>query len=156
MALLYDSPIGRLLITAAEGGLTSVKAVAPSAASVSETPAQPYETETLRQLQAYFADKLRVFTVPCLLQGSAFQTKVWQALQKIPFGETISYSELATLAGHHKAARAVGSAMAANPLPLIIPCHRVIRSDATLGHYSLGGKAVKLYLLQHEKAPGFK
>lgn len=87
--------------------------------------------------------------LPLFLCGTAFQVRVWQALLKVPAGQTISYQELAAKAGAPGAARAVGSAMARNPLIYIVPCHRVVRADGTLGHYG-GGVALKQRLLDEE------
>ena len=84
------------------------------------------------------------------LKGTAFQKKVWQQLLKIPRGKTMTYGELARVIGHPKAARAVGSACNANPLPIVIPCHRVVARDGSLGGYA-GGIQAKLRLLQSEK-----
>ena len=86
------------------------------------------------------------------LDGTKFQKDVWKAILKIPKGKTISYKELAILSGHQKAIRAVANAVGANPLPVIIPCHRVIRKDGTIGGYSgIGGIKTKIKLLKQEK-----
>jgi O-6-methylguanine DNA methyltransferase len=85
------------------------------------------------------------------IQGTAFQQRVWQELQKIPYGQTRSYSEIAQAIGRPKAVRAVARACAANPVPILIPCHRVIRKDGTLGGYS-SGIARKRALLMRERA----
>ena len=105
----------------------------------------------IQQLNEYFAGLRRDFNLPLAPIGSPFQTKVWQTLCKIPYGETISYQTLATQIGNPKASRAVGSANGANPIPIIIPCHRVITSDSRLGGYA-GGLAAKRILLQLEGA----
>ncbi len=83
-------------------------------------------------------------------QGTAFQKKVWKATQKIPYGETRTYGELAKQVGHPKAARAVGTVMAKNPVCVIVPCHRVVPSSGGIGNYAYG-KAMKKWLLDHEK-----
>lgn len=88
--------------------------------------------------------------VEILLSGTLLQQRVWQALSAIPPGETTSYAELAERAGYPRAVRAVASAVARNPLPIVLPCHRVIRSDGSIGHY-LGGAALKQQLLDWEK-----
>lgn len=101
------------------------------------------------ELERYFKDELQIFTTPLFLLGTPFQKRVWQELQKIPYGHTRSYKEIAVLIGKPTACRAVARASGANILPIIIPCHRVISSDGTTGGYS-GGLERKKWLLQHE------
>lgn len=113
-----------------------------------EEESEPFDT--IRQLQAYFDKKLRRFNLPLILHGTEFQMKVWKALQEIPYGETWSYSKLATYIGSPKSARAVGNANHANPLPIIIPCHRVVEKNGGIGGYG-GGKALKETLLKLEQ-----
>lgn len=103
-----------------------------------------------RQLTEYFRGTRRIFRVPLHLSGTAFQKKVWRRLIKIPYGKTISYAGLARAIGHPKAYRAVANACGQNPLPILIPCHRVIASDGKLGGYSSGLKR-KRWLLRHEQ-----
>lgn len=103
-----------------------------------------------RELEAYFSGKLTAFSVPIRPDGTAFQKRVWQALRMIPFGETRSYSEIAKAAGHPGAARAAGQAIGANPILILIPCHRVIRGDGGLGGFS-AGIDMKRWLLKLEK-----
>lgn len=103
-----------------------------------------------QELQSYFAGTLQIFKTPILTLGSAFQQRVWQELQKIPIGETRSYATLAQVINQPTACRAVAQANGANQLSLIIPCHRVISSDGTLGGYG-GGITRKAWLLNHEK-----
>ena len=104
----------------------------------------------LRQLREYFAGRRIDFDVPLLSEGTPFQRAVWQQLRGIPYAETISYGELARRVGNPKAARAVGSANGANPLPIVIPCHRVIAGDGTLGGFG-GGLPTKQTLLDLER-----
>ncbi len=106
-------------------------------------------TETIRQLDAYFEGELRNFTLPLSLEGSEFQLRVWKTLITIPYGETISYGQLACRVGNPKAARAVGLANGSNPIPIIVPCHRVIGSDGSLTGYG-GGLPIKKALLSLE------
>ncbi len=106
-------------------------------------------TETEKQLQEYFSGKRREFTIPLKLKGTEFRKKVWEQLQKIPFGETISYQELAERVGNYNKARAVGNANHYNPIPIIVPCHRVVRKSGDLGGFG-GGLNVKEYLLKLE------
>jgi methylated-DNA-[protein]-cysteine S-methyltransferase len=105
--------------------------------------------EAIRQLREYFAGKRVEFDLPLAPEGTAFQRGVWRQLQEIPYGETISYGELARRVGNPKASRAVGSANGANPLPIVIPCHRVIAGDGSLGGFG-GGLPTKQTLLDLE------
>lgn len=105
--------------------------------------------EAAYQIQAYLAGTLKVFSFPYQAKGTAFQKKVWSSLLTIPYGETRSYKDIATLINRHTAYRAVGSANNKNQLPLIIPCHRVIGSDQTLVGYA-GGLKIKEFLLRLE------
>jgi methylated-DNA-[protein]-cysteine S-methyltransferase len=105
----------------------------------------------LEQLGEYFAGRRRTFTVPVRPEGTPFQRRVWQALQEIPYGTTISYSELADRIGDPNAVRAVGLANGRNPVPIIIPCHRVIGKDGSLTGFG-GGMALKASLLRLEGA----
>jgi methylated-DNA-[protein]-cysteine S-methyltransferase len=145
-----DSPVGRLLL---EGGHDHLRRVA----FVKENPAGSVKTggsgsPTLRraveQLNAYFAGELREFDLPLDLQGTPFQLGVWRALQDIPYGETISYGELARRIGTPKGSRAVGLANGANPIAIVVPCHRVIGSNGKLTGYGggLGNKETLLAL----------
>jgi methylated-DNA-[protein]-cysteine S-methyltransferase len=106
--------------------------------------------ETEKQLQEYFSGKRTEFTIPLRLEGTEFRKKVWEQLQKIPFGETISYQELAERVGSINKARAVGNANHYNPIPIIVPCHRVVRKSGDLGGFG-GGLDVKEFLLELEK-----
>jgi len=106
--------------------------------------------EAERQIHAYFEKTLRSFSLPLSPHGSLFQKKVWSIIQEIPYGQVITYKQQAsTLDPIGKAWRAVGSANGHNPLPLIIPCHRIIRSDGRIGGYS-GGAGIKRHLLELE------
>ena len=105
--------------------------------------------QALEELQEYFEGKRTTFTVPIDLNAPPFYKKVLQEIRKVPFGSTASYLEIASRVGSPKAVRAVGSANARNPIPIIIPCHRIIRSDGGLGGYG-GGLDLKMDLLRHE------
>jgi methylated-DNA-[protein]-cysteine S-methyltransferase len=107
--------------------------------------------ETVNQLEEYFYGNLDKFSVPLDIAGTPFQLKVWNELQKIPFGTTITYLEIANRLGNTHTLRAVGGANATNPIPLIIPCHRVIGSNGKLIGYA-GGLKRKKWLLEHEYA----
>lgn len=100
-------------------------------------------------VQAFLDGKARSIDVPYRLDGTAFRKDVWNALAKVPYGTTISYGELAKASGHPGASRAVGSAMATNPIPLLIPCHRVIAADGSIGGFT-GGTELKRKLLAIE------
>jgi AraC family transcriptional regulator of adaptative response/methylated-DNA-[protein]-cysteine methyltransferase len=102
------------------------------------------------QLQAYYRGKLTVFDIPTQMTGTKFQVKVWQLLQTIPYGQTLSYKELAIQMGNEKAVRAVAGANSQNSLAIIVPCHRVIQQNGQLGGYA-GGLDKKLWLLEHER-----
>lgn len=149
-----DSPIGRLLIAGDESAVRRVyfprhgKAARPEAgwAESARGPA----AKAVRQLGEYFAGRRIDFDFPVVLEGTVFQRAVWEQLREIPYAQTISYGELARRVGNPKAARAVGSANGANLLPIVIPCHRVIAGDGTLGGFG-GGLAVKQALLDLEQ-----
>ena len=111
----------------------------------------PIMTECLRQLTEYFKGRRQKFSIPLLLEGTAFQKAVWRQLQKIPFGQTTSYGDMARAVGSPRAFRAVGNANNKNPIPLIIPCHRVIGSDGKLVGFG-GGIWRKEWLLEHEQS----
>jgi len=111
----------------------------------------PLIQEARRQLEKYFAGELRQFNLPLDLQGTPFQMRVWAALLAIPYGETRSYSQLARQVGTPSAARAVGSANHANPVAILVPCHRVITAAGALGGYG-GGLDRKRFLLELERS----
>lgn len=102
------------------------------------------------QLRAYFADELKAFELPIRLQGTEFQERVWNELLNIPFGETVSYGELARRLGQPNASRAVGLANGRNPISIVVPCHRVVGSNGQLTGYG-GGLPRKRWLLDHER-----
>lgn len=148
-----ETSIGPLLLTLGDAGLQSVlfsktgRAVAPDPSW--QEDAAPLQ-EPIRQLRAYFAGELETFDLALAPQGTPFQQKVWGELCLIPYGETISYGELAKRIGNPKASRAVGLANGSNPIPIIIPCHRVIGSNGKLTGYG-GGLPIKEKLLALER-----
>ena len=154
--LLYTympTPIGQLLLAGDERDLKYIYFEANAFKPPPEwlpTAVLPYAIAD--QLAAYFAGELREFDLPLAPEGTTFQLEVWAALEEIPYGETISYLELARRIGNPAAMRAVGLANGKNPLPLIIPCHRVIGSDGSLTGYG-GGLPIKKYLLALEGVP---
>ena len=111
---------------------------------------EPRTAPVREELSEYAAGRRTTFDVPLALAGSGWQKSVWRELTRIPFGETRSYGEIADNLGRPGAARAVGSANAANNLPLVVPCHRVISADGTLGGFN-GGLHLKTRLLEHER-----
>jgi methylated-DNA-[protein]-cysteine S-methyltransferase len=111
--------------------------------------ANPLLIETVRQLRAYFAGQLQRFEIALDMQGTDFQLRVWRELAAIPYGETRSYSQIADAVGAPKAVRAVGAANGANPIPIVVPCHRVIGAGGKLVGYG-GGLALKKRLLELE------
>lgn len=112
-------------------------------------------TTALQQLSEYFVGNRQQFDLQIAPQGTIFQQSVWQELRKIPFGKTASYGEIAERIGNKKASRAVGMANGKNPIPIIVPCHRVIGKDGSLTGFG-GGLEVKKMLLELEKEPRFK
>jgi len=148
-----ESPVGRLLLVAGAEGLAQIH----FPRSGRQASAQPDWierdcdlAEPVRQLRAYFAGELERFDLPLAPEGTPFQQKVWAELLKVPYGETISYGELARRIGNSQACRAVGLANGSNPIPIIIPCHRVIGSNGKLTGYG-GGLRIKEALLSLEK-----
>jgi methylated-DNA-[protein]-cysteine S-methyltransferase len=147
-----ETPLGKLLIVGdAEGLRHIVLANRAESLRVDWHFAPSAFPEAIHQLQAYFAGRLKVFDLPLAPQGTPFQQKVWKALQAIPYGQTICYAELAQAVGKPGAARAVGAANRCNPLPIVIPCHRVIGKDGRLTGYR-GGLELKQKLLQLEQS----
>lgn len=148
-----ETPIGTLLIAGDAGAVCRItfpqrgRAVKPGP-EWQESQSGPVG-EAARQLREYFAGERAEFDLPLAPEGTAFQRAVWRQLQQIPYGQTISYGELARRVGNPKASRAVGSANGANPLPIVIPCHRVIAGDGTLGGFG-GGLPTKQMLLALE------
>ncbi len=148
--------VGVLRLAADEAGLRRIDFLAGSRES--GAPADWIRAEAplkavIEQLRAYFAGALRDFDGPLAPEGTAFQQRVWERLREIPYGATISYSELATQVGNPRACRAVGLANGRNPIPIVIPCHRVVGKDGTLVGYG-GGLAIKEKLLALERGLG--
>ena len=153
--VLYDvvqTPIDRLVV-ASDGsaivGVWMANAEPDDVSWADRRGADSLLDEARRQLVAYFAGRLRAFDLPLAPNGTEFQRRVWTELTKIPFGATISYARLARRVSSAAAVRAVGAANGRNPIPIIVPCHRVIGSDGSLTGFG-GGLARKQWLLQHE------
>lgn len=148
MKCSIHSPLGTLYLTASDKGLCELTRER-GAAPLLKKPEGKILSQACQQLEDYFSGKLTRFTVPLDLQGTPFQLKVWHALQQIPYGETRSYADIARQIGNPKAVRAVGGANGKNPVCIIVPCHRVIAADGSIGGYS-GGLAMKRKLLRIE------
>ena len=148
-AYVYSSPIGDLTIAEKKGFLTAVAfgAAIPAGYSRCDTP---LIRQTAGQLREYFAGCRKQFDLPLAPEGTAFQQKVWAALQTIPYGATVSYLDIAVQIGNARACRAVGMANHNNPVSIIIPCHRVIGKDGRLVGYG-GGLDIKTQLLKLEQ-----
>lgn len=151
---LTDTPLGPISLVFSPNGLASLcfeeyrKFIPPDM----PTAATDWAVAVQQELIAYFSGLTVDFpSLPLHLEGTPFQLRVWEELRRIPLGQTISYRELAKRVGNPKAARPVGQAVGANPIPIIIPCHRVIAADGSLGGYS-SGLDRKRWLLEHEGA----
>lgn len=148
-----ESMVGRLLVAGDEEGLRYTSFMEGKHRITPEIDWREdrfYLGEPIRQLDLYFQGRLKQFTLKLAPQGTAFQLDVLRALQEVPYGETISYGELAQRIGRPNASRAVGGANARNPLPIVIPCHRVIGSDGNLVGFG-GGLDIKKKLLDLER-----
>ena len=150
----FPSPLGRIHATASARGISGIAFIdRPNKTKTAASP-NPHLKKLRTELDRYFDGKLREFTVPVDLSGTEFRLRVWEVLRRIPFGETISYIELARRIGSAKASRAVGGANGANPVCIVIPCHRVIAADGSLGGYSAGlGRKEKLLALERGNVP---
>lgn len=159
MSFVYrtmGSPLGTLTLVGSDRGLAAVlwqdddpSRVGPGA--ITKDTRHPILRQAQQQLEEYFAGQRRTFSVKLDPSGTEFQNKVWKALRTIPFGETRSYGQIADQIGSRKAVRAVGAANGRNPIPIIVPCHRVIGADGTLTGFA-GGLAIKAQLLALEGA----
>ncbi|WDE05675.1 methylated-DNA--[protein]-cysteine S-methyltransferase [Thalassomonas viridans] len=145
-----DTPLGEMEIQATDEGVAQVIFCGQE-----KHPAKPSEiTRRCReQLEQYFAGQRKAFDLPLDPCGTEFQKSVWGCLQEIPFGQSLSYGEIADMLNNPKAVRAVGGANGRNPLTIVVPCHRVIGSNGTLTGYA-GGVERKLWLLKHEGFQG--
>ena len=139
-----------LHLAASAEGLRSVLFELPEIPEGEQNDRHPLLMETARQLRAYFMGQLREFDLPFDAQGTLFQKRVWSELVRIPYGETRSYGSIAEAIGAPKAVRAVGAANGANPLPIVVPCHRVIGKNGSLVGFG-GGLPLKKRLLDLER-----
>ncbi|MCS6968283.1 MAG: methylated-DNA--[protein]-cysteine S-methyltransferase [Cytophagales bacterium] len=147
---IYCSPIGNMLIRATEVGICGLTIGSEPALQDDLAQQNPFIRQAIEQLDAYFAGVQKHFDLPLDLQGTPFQQRVWQELQRIPFGHTITYAQLAARIGQPEAVRAVAAANSRNPVWIIVPCHRVIGTDGSLTGYA-GGLWRKEWLLNHEQ-----
>jgi len=152
----YHSPIGNLILAADEHGLRHI--LFPQGRQSCDLPDGWIHTsagfdQTINQLDEYFAGDRKRFTIKLSPVGTDFQRSVWLALLQLDYGRTSSYGEIAKLIGKPKASRAVGAANGANPIPIIIPCHRVIGASGGLTGFA-GGLSTKQWLLAHERGEG--
>ncbi len=149
-----DSPIGRLELRADESAVTGLSIARDGILPNDDLPERSNEVLELarRQLEEYFAGQRTTFDLPVRLTGTPFQRAVWAELERLGWGEAISYGALATAVGKPGSARAIGGAVGANPVPIIVGCHRVLASDGRITGYSGGnGIPTKLWLLGHEQ-----
>ena len=152
MTLFFDTlptPVGVLSLEADETGLTAIHFPGRSQHKPKSSNTSDLLAEAARELQAYFESRLTAFSVPLNWRGTPFQDTVWRALMDIPYGETVSYGDIARTIGRPKSARPVGGAVGRNPLPIMVPCHRVIGSDQSLTGFT-GGIDIKVALLEKE------
>lgn len=148
-----ETPVGRLTLVAGEEGLRSITwpGESPAGLTPNENPAFPVLVQACAQLVEYFDGTRNTFDVPLAPAGTAFQLRAWEALRAIPYGEVRTYAEQAAILGNAAAVRAVGAANGRNPLPIVVPCHRVVGSNGSLTGFA-GGLAAKRWLLDHERA----
>ena len=148
-----QSPVGRLQLVATDDFLVAVQWMPAErfdeTAVQTENRQHPLLLETEHQLNDYFFNHRQLFTIPFRLTGSDFQRKIWELLPAIPYGKTVSYGEIAKKAGTLKMVRAVGGALNKNPIPIIVPCHRVVGADGKMVGFG-GGVQNKIYLLNLE------
>ncbi len=143
----FESPIGFIEIIADKNYLRAIT-------FIDELPEEKKKGNKItisarKQLKEYFNGKRKTFELPFEFKGTEFQNEVWKALTKIPFGSVVTYQDIAKLTGNEKAVRAVGSANSKNPIPIIVPCHRVIAKNGKLSGYA-GGVERKEWLIEHE------
>ena len=146
METIFDSPLGNIKITSANSSVTAIEFTTDQ--ETTEIP-NPILALAKKELQEYFAHEREQFTFPVQMEGTEFQQKVWSEMQKIPFGRTLSYLQMAVNLGDVKNIRAAASANGKNPIAIVVPCHRVIGSNGDLVGYA-GGLDKKKWLLQHE------
>lgn len=157
-ACVVDTPIGPLTLIASDAGLHELhfpndrraRTVAAARTSPADAASISVLADAARQLQEYFAGQRRDFDLPLAPRGTPFQLAAWAGLRVIPYAQTVSYGEQARRLGDLSTTRAVGAANGRNPIPVIIPCHRVVGADGRLVGFG-GGLATKAWLLDHER-----
>ena len=148
-----DSFIGKILVAQDSKGLREIRFVEGTQYCLPDSDwlqVENLKNDAVDQLHAYFNGKRHAFNLPLSMAGTPFQLEVWKALQKIPYGETVSYGEMAKRVGRPKAVRAVGGANGKNPIPIVVPCHRVIGRNRRLTGFG-SGLPIKAALLEHER-----
>lgn len=146
--MIVDSPIGPLTLLENDGTLTRIDF---GEVPIGKNALTPVLSLVWQQLKEYFAGHRTEFTLPLNMSGSDFQKRVWSELQNIPYGQTRTYGQIAKAVGSPKASRAVGGANHNNPIPIIVPCHRVVGAGGKLTGYA-GGLEIKSWLLCHEQS----
>ncbi|MCB0416803.1 MAG: methylated-DNA--[protein]-cysteine S-methyltransferase [Bdellovibrionaceae bacterium] len=141
---ILQTPIGKISVYACEDGLREIRFQ-----NHKKEPLTDLHVDALKQLEEYFAGTRQIFELPLSLTGTDFQVRVWDSLRVLGFGETTNYGSIAHSVGSPRASRAVGNAVGRNPLPIVIPCHRVIHAGGGIGGFS-GGLSKKRWLLNHE------
>jgi methylated-DNA-[protein]-cysteine S-methyltransferase len=156
--IILESPVGKLILFAKDEALTALlpmdhpdyrERIKQVLAVYAESDSALLK-EAAKQLAEYFNGQRKQFSLPLHPDGTAFQMQVWKVLQRVPYGKTCTYGELAAMSGNKKALRAVGSALHRNPLPIFIPCHRVLPASGKIGGFAWGVDAKQL-LLEIEK-----
>lgn len=154
---VLSAPFGPLTVVAGERGLRAVHIGGPDTLEpalrdvAARRPRHPGVHTACTQLREYLAGTRTRFDLRLDLRGTPFQVEVWRSLGKVPYGRTATYADQARSVGRPSAVRAVGSANGRNPVPIVLPCHRIVASNGTLGGYS-GGLGVKEWLLAHERS----
>jgi len=152
-----ESPLGLLTLMASDKGLHGIlwdkdwqnQNFKKEMRRIPEVQGQRWLVETENQLTEYFAGQRRNFDIPLILDGTDFQKRAWRKLQQIPYGKTVSYQKQALSLGDKNKVRAVGGANGCNPISIVVPCHRVIAKDGSLGGFG-GGLPAKTFLIEHE------
>lgn len=157
---VMTTPIGPLTIVVEQGAVRAIRFADQGRAvlrdedgTITVDPARPTDpvlADAVHQLREYFAGERTAFEVPCEPAGTEFQRRAWRALIDVPYGHTTTYGAQATRLGNPNAVRAVGAANGANPIPIIIPCHRIVGADGRLTGFG-GGLPAKAWLLDHEQ-----
>jgi len=144
-----NTPIGRLTIEAGENGVRKITLGAQRERETTSNKCRKHLQQAKKEIEEYFSGLRTNFKFTVDLKGTSFQRKVWSVAKRIPYGKTISYKEIACRLGDPKAARAVGAALRSNPVPIVIPCHRVVSSTGDLTGF-VGGVEKKEWLIEHE------